>query len=302
MSRRAVRVSQHAVKSRFERCWEGKTEILIAPHFLEWLQQAGIERVGEVIDKAEIDPGRGGRLGLRVFCPDGLQEHRCIVRHYTHGGLLRRVLGDRFLLSSRPFREMRITEEIRDRGLPTVEVLAALRHPVWGLFCRGELITREIPETSDLASFLLTLGTTASAEEIALRRKTLIEAGRTVKRMHDLGIYHQDLNLKNLLVQPGDQGDPRVYIIDFDRSKRLKSLSNTRRMRNLLRLNRSAEKWKTKGAPITYTDKARFFQAYAGDDAGIIRAMKRRLRRHGIRAFWSHIGWSADRLLNPSHD
>ena len=298
MSRGVARVSQQALKKRFHHFREGKTEILIAPHFLERLQQAGIERVGEVIERAEIDPCRGGRRGLRVFCPDGVASHRCVVRPYAHGGLLRRLLGDRFLLGSRPFREMRITEEIRSRGIPTVQVLASIIHRLWGPFYRGELITREIHQATDLASLSIAFGD-HSKTDLSLRWSTARQAGRAVRLMHDQGIYHGDLNLKNLLVQREGHGDPIVYVIDFDRSKVLKSLSTRHRIKNLLRLNRSAEKWKTRGACITYTDKARFFRAYAGGDPKIVRAMKDRLKRVRVRALWHRVGWRTDRLLNP---
>lgn len=193
---------------------------------------------------------------------------------------------------------MMMTEEIRRRGIPTVEVMAALCHRGWGPVYRGELITREITGARDLVSFLLDLGNSRSEKTIALGRETAREAGRTVRLMHDRGVCHGDLNLKNLLVQVTGQGAPRVYIIDFDRSRIRGSLTTAERVRNLLRLNRSAEKWKAQGIHITYGNRARFFQAYAGGDGEIIQAMKRRLRWARLSAWWHRMGWRWDRFLN----
>lgn len=293
-------MSQKIVKNRFHLVREGRTQILADPQFLKWLHKLGFEKVGEIFEKTQLDPSRGGRQGLRVFCPDGRHDHRFVVRHYAHGGLLRRLLGDRFFLGSRPFREMMITEEIRKRGIPTVHVVAALCHRGWGPFYRGELITEEIPGARDVVSLLFDFGKAPSKREHLLRRETVRHAGRAVRLMHDRGVYHGDLNLKNILVQTANRHDPGVFIIDFDRSKIRKSLSTRHRMRNLLRLNRSVEKWNTKGAGISYTDKARFFQAYADGDSEIVHTMRRHLKGARIRARWYRIGWLADRLLNPA--
>jgi len=279
---------------------EGRTQILLDPHFHDWPRDGGIENVERIVEKSHIDPNRGGRHGLRVFCPDGRGTHRFLIRHYAHGGLLRRIMGDRFLLGSRPFREMTLTEEVRRRGIPTLRVVAAIQYQDPWPFYRGDLITTEIPSSKDMVCFLLCRPPTPSREETALRHEVVRQAGRAVGVMHRQGVYHGDLNLKNLLVQTSPQG-PQVYVIDFDRSRILKRLSLRMRTKNLLRLNRSVEKWKAKGARISYTDKARFFQAYAGSDSDIVLRMKRHLKKHRIHARWYRMGWFADRLLNPSN-
>jgi len=293
-------MSQQPVKNRFHQFREGRTRILVNPHFQRWLRELGIEKVGEIVDHAQIDPDRGGRQGLRLFCPDGSADHRYVIRHYAHGGLLRRLLGDRFFLGSRPFREMRITEEIRRRNIPTVQVVASLHHHVWGPFHRGELITKEIPQSKDLVSFFTSFGQTPSKEDVALRREIAQRVGRAVRFMHDRGVYHRDLNLKNLLIEPLNHRNPRVYIIDFDRSRILEPLPLKYRMKNLLRLNRSSEKWKAQGVNVPYTDKARFFRAYAEGDSKIVRAMRDRLKKYRLHARLYRKGWLLDRLLNPS--
>jgi tRNA A-37 threonylcarbamoyl transferase component Bud32 len=286
--------------NRFHRVREGRTQILVDPGFWKRIRTMGLERVGEVLEKAQIDPERGGRQGLRVFCPGGRRGDRFVIRHYGRGGLLRRILGDRFILGSRPFQEMLITEEIRKRGVPTAQVVAALCHRSWGPFYRGELITKEIPGARDLCAFLSDFGEFRSKKAVALKRETARQAARAVRAMHDQGVSHGDLNLKNLLVQTSTRRGPKVYIIDFDRSKCVPGLSTQSKIKNIFRLNRSVEKWKAQGLRIRYTDKARFFRAYARGDADMILSVRRYLRNYRLVTLGYQIGWLIDRLLNPS--
>ncbi len=83
-----------------------------------------------------------------------------------------------------------------------------------------------------------------------------------MRSMHDAGIFHGDLNLKNIILQTTDPQNIKGYLIDFDKSFIRSHLRETLRIRNLLRLNRSAEKFKNQGLPITRTDVLRFLLAY----------------------------------------
>jgi hypothetical protein len=68
-------------------------------------------------------------------------------------------------------------------------------------------------------------------------------------------------------------------------------------MKNLLRFNRSVEKWKQLGLPITRTDRWRLFQAYEGDDKKIREAMKKALRIYSLRFLFYRFGWVLGRIL-----
>ncbi len=278
-----------------------RLRVLLDPSFYQCIQRNGIRDVVTLIRDARIDPGMAGRNACRVICLDGTPHHRFVVRHYAHGGLLRRIMGDHFVGRSRPFREMELTEEIRRLDIPTIHVVAAFQHRSWGPFYRGDLVTEEIPRSRDLVSFFSGLSQNSSNQEIALRRDVARQAGHVVRAMHDRGVFHGDLNLKNFLIQTSDAGDSRILMIDFDRSKILKRLSVGMRMKNLIRLNRSVEKWKMKGVPVRYTDRTRFFQAYAQEDSHLVQAMRRYLKHHRIHAGWYRIGWLLDRSVNRTN-
>ncbi|MFH0814458.1 MAG: lipopolysaccharide kinase InaA family protein, partial [Pseudomonadota bacterium] len=101
--------------------------------------------------------------------------------------------------------------------------------------------------------------------------------------MHEVGISHGDLHLKNILLQINDPQEINIYIIDFDKSSATSQLNENKRIQNLLRLNRSVEKYKKMGLPITRTDVLRFLLAYYQNPPNfrtLIRELTQRYKRH----------------------
>ena len=86
--------------------------------------------------------------------PDGKQgaAARWAVKRFARGGkVLPGLLGDRYLRigDPRPLKETRVSEEARERGIPTPRIMAAAVYPVaW--FYRGDLVTEYMAEASDL--------------------------------------------------------------------------------------------------------------------------------------------------------
>ena len=60
--------------------------------------------------------------------------------------------------------------------------------------------------------------------------------GRTLRRFHDEGVNHPDLNVRNILID----GEKRVYLIDFDKGE-IRGAGSWRHS-NLRRLKRSLRK------------------------------------------------------------
>jgi 3-deoxy-D-manno-octulosonic acid kinase len=166
----------------------------------------------------------GGRGGVAVIAtPAG----ECVLRHYRRGGLVARLLGDRYRWHgadrTRPFAEFRLLAELARRGLPGPEPVAAryLRH---GSFYTADLITRRIADAQTLAECLA-----ASRLDAALAEAV----GTLVARFHREGIWHADLNAHNVLVTPTG-----LHLIDFDRG-RIRAPAAGWRRANLQRLRRS---------------------------------------------------------------
>ena len=86
----------------------------------------------------------------RLCC---LTEILALIRAYRHGGFFRNVATTWFFTwPPRPFRELVLTEELRRRGLRTVEVYAACVSRPAGPFYRGWLITKQLQGAEDLWS------------------------------------------------------------------------------------------------------------------------------------------------------
>ncbi len=177
-----------------------------------------------------------GRGRLRAFIL--ANGDTALIRAYRHGGLLRACSGDIFFSwPPRPFRELTVTEEVRRRGIPTVETYAACVEQLWGPFYRGWLVTRQLAGAQDLwqafrSGFVRELGISTSLRAVA----------DSLRALHREGVYHTDLNLKNILVHK-DQDGVKGYIIDFDKAKLvLGQLPPELARKNLSRLLRSINK------------------------------------------------------------
>lgn len=264
---------------------EGKRELLIKEG-----EEARLRRLGLMSPSGLWDlyppSSLSGRGEVLIFEDT---KGGVAIRRYRHGGLLRRLTGDRFLFGNRPFHELYITDLARRLGIPTLDPLAAIKEK--RLFCyRGYLITVFLPHATDMIAYL------KRTSDIRRRWSAIAGAAAAVNMMHHGGIYHADLHLKNFLVEDGGK---KVYIIDFDRSKIDPRLSHRRRIRNLLRLERSAEKLKRLGLPLTESEKRRFCLAYAATDEGILPRIMRLRKSFGWRTFVYRAGWWIAVLFYP---
>ncbi len=171
-------------------------------------------------------PGRGASLFLTA--PDRPDE-QWVLRPYRRGGLIARVNDAHYLWTgrerTRAFRELRLTAALHAKGLPVPRPVAA---GVWqhGFTYQAALITVRLTGARALADCL------ADADAALLER-----VGATIRRFHDSGLDHVDLNARNLLVTPGGE----VFLIDLDRCR----LRQPGRWQagNLSRLERSLKKF-----------------------------------------------------------
>lgn len=83
-------------------------------------------------------------------------------------------------------------------GVPTATVVACGLERRWGLFHRGALITRGLPDTQDLAT-LATQGDERLSDPCWVD-KVSRQLALATRRMHDHGFTHNDLKWRNLLV------------------------------------------------------------------------------------------------------
>ncbi|GAB2570374.1 3-deoxy-D-manno-octulosonic acid kinase [Dyella jejuensis] len=175
-------------------------------------------------ERSALNTQAGGRGGVAmVATPAG----ECVLRHYRRGGMVARVMGDRYLWTgadrTRGFAEFRLLQAMAQLQLPVPQVVAA-QYRRAGLHYRADLMTRRIPNAQTLAECLA-----AGRLDAELAQ----EVGALVGRFHRAGVWHADLNAHNVLVGPS-----MLHLIDFDRG-RLRLPAQGWRMANLLRLRRS---------------------------------------------------------------
>jgi 3-deoxy-D-manno-octulosonic acid kinase len=155
----------------------------------------------------------------------------CVLRHYRRGGRVARLLGDRYwrgsLLTSRAWREWHLLADLSERGLSVPRPLAA-RVIMRGPFYSADLLTLRIPEAQPLSQWLIG-ATLAEADWRAI--------GACIRRFHDLGVWHADLNAHNILLDT----QVGVWLIDFDRGE-LRTPARDWQQANLVRLRRSLDK------------------------------------------------------------
>jgi len=186
-----------------------------------------------------IDGTARGR-GTTWFIRAG--ESSFVLRHYRRGGLAAKISKDRYWFSNdsetRSFAEWYLTYHLHRAGLPVPTPIAA-RYVRRGPFYTADLITQRI-ENSESLTQALQRGPLPLTQWIAI--------GRCIRRFHDAGVHHADLNAHNILLTP-----QQVYLIDFDRGTLRKRgwWADT----TLVRLYRSLEKVTLLDAPESFTDE-----------------------------------------------
>lgn len=167
----------------------------------------------------------------------GLSQERIVVRHAVRGGLIGRVVYDRFMPPTRATRELTAAFRLKLGGVPTPEVMAVVTYPAGAMLRRVDVATRYI-DGADLGAIF------GDARNDVQRRPILDAVARLLTRLAGVGAQHPDMNLKNILVTSGEQGYV-AHILDVDRIHFHVPGSPLVARANLDRLVRSLRKWRS---------------------------------------------------------
>lgn len=130
-----------------------------------------------------------------------------VLRHYYRGGMIGRVMEDTFLhvaeSKSRAMAEFTVLAKLHRKGLPVPRPCAA-RMVRSNLVYRADIMLTRINNARDLVAIL---------QERSLNEQEWQSIGHTIRRFHDAGLYHADLNSHNILLD--DSG--KSWLIDFDK-------------------------------------------------------------------------------------
>lgn len=184
---------------------------------------------------ADLFRGRGVSYGVDL--PAGCCSEETtpvVVRRNRHGGLLRLLTGEHFLLPTRAPLELDTALALAAAGIPTPEVIACVVYPAAGVFGRSDVMTRRLPSGGDLPDVWRDADAPA-------REALLAAVAALLGSLARAGAWHADLNLKNIYIA-GDAEAPRAYLLDVDRVTFPRTADVA--TRNFERLARSARKWR----------------------------------------------------------
>ncbi|KPQ01939.1 3-deoxy-D-manno-octulosonic acid kinase [Marinobacter sp. HL-58] len=196
--------------------YKGVTESWFSPDF--WGDRA----------KPVTSGGRGGAWFIDADHVD------MVLRHYRRGGLMARLAERTYLYAgfdrARSLAEFRILGRLRALDLPVPEAVAAIAWKYRLFWYRAAILVKRIP------------GAVTFSDSTRLGDELLWEQlGQVIRRFHDNGLDHVDLNCDNILVT-----DSQIYLIDFDRCRLVPEKDNEAdaawKQRNLERLHRSVGK------------------------------------------------------------
>lgn len=134
---------------------------------------------------------------------------RWVLRHYHRGGFVKRFIDDSYVWigweRTRSVREWRLLKRLHGVGLPVPRPVAAraTRHgPVY----RADIVTDYLPDTRSLAAYLNDGGPDSACWSAI---------GSTLRRFHEAGVEHRDLNAHNILIDAAGG----VFLVDFDNAR-----------------------------------------------------------------------------------
>ena len=177
-------------------------------------------------------------------------------------------------LGSSAHRVWQGTARMRAAGFRVPEPIAALERRRLGLPVRSCSVARWIdgPALDELWR----------ARAGAARRSLTIGFADYLRRLHEAGLYPQDLRAANVIV--ASENPPVFVLVDLDRVRRYRRLSWRRRRKNVVQVHRSVGR----GAPRR--ESLRFLQHYLGNPSAaelrrvadeIVAASRRKDASHG---------------------
>lgn len=178
-----------------------------------------------------------------------------VLRQYLRGGWVAKFSRQSYFFTtvsrSRPLREFHLLVALHDQGLPVPRPIAALCR-YRGIISSGAILTAYISSAQTLADLLPGMNGNGADLWTAV--------GKCIRRFHDAGVWHADLNARNILLD----ADFRVFLIDFDRARFTPSKA-VNGQGNLNRLKRSLAKlWPADELPVMQQAWSQLKAAYDG--------------------------------------
>ena len=179
--------------------------------------------------------GRGTTWFVKYDESNNSQAKHWVLRHYYRGGLIGKIINDSYFFisqkSTRAAKEFSLLAHMQTLALPAPRPIAyrVTRH---GLFYRADLLSSRIENAQDVVAILT---------KQLITEDLWFAIGKTIKKFHQQGIYHHDLNAHNILIDNNN----KPWLIDFDQGELRTSQQNWQQgwqQNNMQRLLRSFRK------------------------------------------------------------
>ena len=225
-----------------------------------------LARSGTLFTWAASQPERETFTGRGITYGVAIAGLRAVVRHAHRGGAIASLLRDRYFGAPRFLREITMAKALAEAGIPTPAVLAGVRYSA-GFGHRADVCTERADGVDLAATFF-----GANPPEGHARESIWRAVGALVRRLHEAGFVHDDLQLRNILVESGppdrlSAGPPArsAWLLDVDTCRRVGPGNLAARRQNLARFDRSWDKWnRLHGAKLSAWDHETFTSAYVG--------------------------------------
>jgi hypothetical protein len=183
-----------------------------------------------------------------------------------------RNIRDRLSVLFRKSRAMRAWSggrTILDHGLLTATPVCVGERRDWGIVNRNFLVTEAIPDALDIGCFITKkFQSYGEFQNIIEKRKFIYQCGRTIGKMHHLGIFQGDLRAGNIIIQEARARPLIINLIDNERTRIYRKLPDRKRLKNLVQVNMVLN------PEITRADRVRFFYAYLEENPNLCHAKK----------------------------
>ncbi|GGI77416.1 3-deoxy-D-manno-octulosonic acid kinase [Shewanella hanedai] len=184
--------------------------------------------------KSAITGSSKGRYTTWFVKPDLIEtgDSQWVLRHYYRGGLMAKISKDSYLYTglhkTRAVSELALLALLYSEDFPVPKPVAA-NVERRGLHYRADIIIERVEGAQDLV---------AKLSKAPMSDAQWQQLGSCIAKFHERGVYHADLNAKNILIT-----DDNFYLIDFDRGE-IRQPDTKWQNANLERLLRSFNKEK----------------------------------------------------------
>ena len=192
---------------------------------------------GSLYDWARVHPARREFRGRGPVYSAPLPDDgpRVVVRHAQRGGLLAPLLRDLYLPPTPAPIELAIAHVLTRAGVPTPPILAFATYRAAFTLRRVDVMTMELAGDD--------LGAALRAAQSPEDRHALVRpVAALVGQLTQSGAWHQDLNVKNILLVPATGGELQAVVLDVDRVRFAPAGDPHITDANIARLRRSMEK------------------------------------------------------------